>query len=218
MNGIGIGIFLVIVLAGMAVLSFARGPWMDELVRLTQHKKKMQRKYHENEDEVNIFLTDQHTDFLSKKLALAGLQARYEEMRMRLIVVAVLTAVGFGVLAAFYMPEMTVPAFIAGLFFGVGGFIAYIGFLAKQRQAKIVEQLPQALETMVSALRAGSPIIEVFKVLADTASDPLRSEFKRASFHCNLVNHLEKQCMKCQPESIRLTLNCFRKRYLLARK
>ncbi len=35
------------------------------------------------------------------------------------------------------------------------------------------------LETMVSSLRAGSPVMEVFKVLAETAPDPIRAEFKR---------------------------------------
>jgi tight adherence protein B len=43
----------------------------------------------------------------------------------------------------------------------------------------MTEQLPQVLETMVSSLRAGSPVMEVFKVLAETAPDPIRSEFKR---------------------------------------
>jgi tight adherence protein B len=31
----------------------------------------------------------------------------------------------------------------------------------------------------VSSLRAGSPVMEVFKVLAETAVDPIRGEFKR---------------------------------------
>ena len=43
-----------------------------------------------------------------------------------------------------------------------------------------MEQLPQVLETMVSSLRAGSPVIEVWKVLAETGVDPIKSEFKRA--------------------------------------
>ena len=43
----------------------------------------------------------------------------------------------------------------------------------------MTEQLPQILETMVSALRAGSPVMEVFKVISETGPEPIKNEFKR---------------------------------------
>ncbi len=62
---------------------------------------------------------------------------------------------------------------------GAGGFVAYLKQIAKRRQAKMTEQLPQILETMASSLRAGSPVMECFRTLAETAPDPIRVEFKR---------------------------------------
>ncbi len=148
------------------------------MLRLNQHRKKMKLKYHDQED-VNIFLTTRHENYLAQKLAQAGLEAKYNEMKVQWIVTSLITGVVLAGLALFYVPELNVIAFVAGLFLGAGGFIAYIGQLATKRQSKIMEQLPQTLETMVSALRAGSPVIEVFKVLAETGTDPIRSEFKR---------------------------------------
>jgi tight adherence protein B len=178
MDSIFIWVFLVVVLLGIITLKFVRGPWADEMLRLNQHRKKMQKKYHE-EEEVNIFLAQQKTNYLAQKLAQAGLEAKYEQMKIRWIVSSLMGGVICCILACIYLPELNVIGFFAGLFVGAGGFITYIGHMAKTRQSKIMEQLPQTLETMVSSLRAGSPVIEVFKVLAETGTDPIRSEFKR---------------------------------------
>ena len=178
METITFSIFVVILLAGVVVVRYVRGPWSEEMVRLNQHRKKMKAKYHD-EEEVNIFLTTQHSNYLAQKLVQAGLEAKYEQMKIRWIVTSLVTAVIFFGVSSYYLPEMNIIAFIFGGLFGAGGFVGYIGFLAKHRQSKIMEQLPQTLETMVSSLRAGSPVIEVFKTLADTGADPIRSEFKR---------------------------------------
>ncbi len=177
MEMIGALIFFLIILAGGAVLIFMRKPWGEELIRLDKHKKKMRAKYHEDE-EVNIFLT-KRTNFLAQKLAQAGLEAKYDQMKVQWGVTTVIGGFAGAGLALLALPELMVIGFIAGLIVGAGGFVAYIGFLAKQRQTRIMEQLPQILETMVSSLRAGSPVIEVWKVLAETAVDPIKSEFKR---------------------------------------
>ncbi len=177
MEFIGILTFVLILLALGTAVIFSRRAWGEELIRLDKHKKKMKLKYHEDE-EVNIFLT-QRTNYLAQKLAQAGLEAKYEQMKVQWgVTTAIAGCLGAGI--AFYaMPELLVPGAIVGSIAGAGGFVSYIGFLAKQRQAKIMEQLPQVLETMVSTLRAGSPVIEVWKVLAETGVDPIRSEFKR---------------------------------------
>jgi tight adherence protein B len=177
MEFIGVLIFVFILLAGGTAIIFARRPWGEELIRLDKHKRKMRSKYHE-EEEVNIFLT-QRTNYLAQKLAQAGLEAKYEQMKVQWAITTVVGGfVGAGILLA-TMPELIPIGFIFGLVGGAAGFVGYIGFLAKQRQQKIMEQLPQVLETMVSTLRAGSPVIEVWKVLAETGVDPIRSEFKR---------------------------------------
>lgn len=178
MEFLGVLTFFLIFLAGIAALVFARKPWGEELIRLDKHKKKMRLKYHE-EEEVNIFLA-QRTNYLAQKLAHAGLEAKYDQMKIQWIVTTIVGGFVGAALLFFSMPELMVLGFIFGLIGGAGGFVGYIGFLAKQRQAKIMEQLPQVLETMVSSLRAGSPVIEVWKVLAETGVDPIKSEFKRA--------------------------------------
>jgi tight adherence protein B len=158
-------------------MAASRGQWADELSRLNKQQRRLLERNNE-EEQVNIFLT-QRQDFLAKQLALAGLESKYEQMRMQWIVTSCVTAVVLSGLAYTQIPELWPLGLILGIPLGAGGFVAYIGNLAKRRQAKMTEQLPQTLETMVSSLRAGSPVMEVFKVLAETASDPIRAEFKR---------------------------------------
>jgi tight adherence protein B len=158
-------------------MAASRGHWSDELSRLGKHQRRMLEKNNEDE-QVNIFLT-QRDDYLSRMLALSGLEAKYDQMKMQWIVTSIVTGVVFAGIAYFEVPDLWVLGLILGVPIGAGGFVAYVGQLAKKRQAKMTEQLPQVLETMVSSLRAGSPVMEVFKVLAETASDPIRAEFKR---------------------------------------
>jgi len=77
-------------------------------------------------------------------------------------------------------PELSILGLILGFPIGGAGYIIYLQQLAKRRQQKLTEQLPQILESMVSSLKAGSPVLETFRVLAETAPEPIRSEFKRA--------------------------------------
>jgi tight adherence protein B len=173
----GIFIFSAVLICGLLLMSASRGHWSDELSRLGKHQRRMLEKNNEDE-QVNIFLT-QRDDYLSRMLALAGLEAKYDQMKMQWIVTSIVTGLVFAVIAYFEIPDLWVLGLILGVPIGAGGFVAYVGQLAKKRQARMTEQLPQVLETMVSSLRAGSPVMEVFKVLADTANDPIRAEFKR---------------------------------------
>ncbi len=129
--------------------------------------------------EIDIFLK-QRTDYLSRILSQAGLESKYDEIKMQWIVTSIASWRCLAIIAVVSgLPEMSIPAFILGVPLGMGGYIQYLGFVAKQRQDKMTAQLPQVLETMVSALRAGSPVMEVFKVLSEVAPDPIRAEFKR---------------------------------------
>ena len=155
-----------------------RSQWSDELSRLGKHQRRMNEKTNEAE-EVNIFLT-QREGYLARVLAQAGLESKYDQMRVSWICSAVGGGLVFAVLCMIAgIAELMVVGFIVGLLVGAGGFVFYLNQVAKRRQAKMTEQLPQSLETMVSSLRAGSPIMEAFKVLAETAPDPIKAEFKR---------------------------------------
>lgn len=80
----------------------------------------------------------------------------------------------------FNCPALAPCALIFGPGLGSFGFVQYVKFKGNQRQKQLTAQLPQVLESMVSTLKAGSPVVECFKLLSETAPEPIRSEFKRA--------------------------------------
>ena len=175
-------IFSSIIVIGLLAMVLLRRDSVDQLARLTKQSRRMAEKMRDNADPESIFV-DQKTDYLSTLLARAGLEAQYDKMRMQWLY----SAIGAGALGALGfilngLPEMSPIGFFLGVPMGAAGFVFYIGEIAKKRQAKMTEQLPQILETMVSALRAGSPVMEVFKVISDTGPDPIKSEFKRGLF------------------------------------
>jgi len=172
-------IFSSIIVIGLLAMVLLRRDSVDQLARLTKQSRRMAEKMRDKADPESIFV-DQKTDYLSTLLARAGLEAQYDKMRMQWLY----ASIGAGALGALGfilngLPEMSPIGFFLGLPLGAAGFVFYIGEIAKKRQAKMTEQLPQILETMVSALRAGSPVMEVFKVISDTGPDPIKSEFKR---------------------------------------
>ncbi len=175
---VAIIVFVGCLSIGLMIFAATRAQWSDELTRLNKHTKRMQEKISGDQSEVNIFLT-QRQGYLARTLAQAGLEAKYEQMKMSWMCCAIAGGMLGGIGAFMGMPELTIVGVIGGLLIGAGGFVIYLQQLAKGRQAKMTEQLPQALETMVSSLRAGSPVMEAFKVLSETSPDPIRAEFKR---------------------------------------
>lgn len=169
----------VVLLLGLWVMSLVRKGHTVELERLSKHKRRLQEKK-PLEGEADDVFAQQRDDYLARILSQAGLEAKYDQMRMNWFVSAVGGAVLLAIGSMFVAPEMVPVAVILGLPAGAAGFVAYLRFLANQRQKKLTEQLPQVLENMVSALKAGSPVMETFKVLAETSPLPMRSEFKRA--------------------------------------
>ncbi len=177
---IGALVLLVVLMAGLMVYAYTRREHEAERYRLSKH----QRKLLENEplstqDGANIFL-EQQQDYLGQILALAGLEARYREMRTQWIMWGVGGAVVLGAGALTVGPEFAIVGAIFGAAAGAVGFVQFLKLKVSQRQKKLTEQLPPVLETMVSSLKSGSPILEVFKTLSETAPEPIRGEFKRA--------------------------------------
>lgn len=175
---VGAIVFVFVLLAGLIVMAATRSQWADELSRLGKHQRKMLEKNQESV-EIDIFLK-QRTGYLSRLLSQAGLESKYDQIKTQWIVASLAGGGVFALIAVLCgLPEAAIPAFIVGVPIGMGCFVQYLGFLAKQRQDRMTAQLPQVLETMVSALRAGSPVMEVFKVLSEVAPEPIRAEFKR---------------------------------------
>ncbi|QBY02742.1 pilus assembly protein TadB [Rhodophyticola sp. CCM32] len=59
---------------------------------------------------------------------------------------------------------------------GVGGVFYWVNSKAKKRIAMIEEQLPDAVELMVRALRVGHPFVSAINTVAKEVADPLGSE------------------------------------------
>src|SRR4030095_1562533 len=171
-------IFTVVLAAGLMIIAATRAQHMDELSRLSKHARKMAEK--KPLDDIESIFKTQRDDYLSRLLAQAGLEARYDSMKTQWVCVAIATGIGLMALSWASAPELCILGLILGFPIGGAGFIMYLQHLAKARQAKLTEQLPQILESMVSSWRAGSPVLETFGVLAETAPEPIRSEFKRA--------------------------------------
>jgi tight adherence protein B len=180
-------ILLATILGGYAFIGvlgylfiLSRKHHTEELSRLDKHRKRMEEKeaakVHVSED---IFLRER-SDFLGQLLSQAGLESQYEKMRMNWIVSAIATPIVLGAVCAVFQPVLLPFAIFFGPGLGAFGFVQYIKFLIKNRQRRLTAQLPAVLETMVSSLKSGSPVVECFKVLAETAPDPIRGEFKRS--------------------------------------
>jgi len=171
-------IFTVVLVAGLMLIAATRAQHMDELSRLSKHARKMAEK--KPLDEMESIFKVERDDYLSRLLSQAGLEAKYDAMKTQWVCVAIGAGIGLMALCWASAPELSILGLILGFPIGAAGYIIYLQQLAKRRQQKLTEQLPQILESMVSSLKAGSPVLETFRVLAETAPEPIRSEFKRA--------------------------------------
>jgi tight adherence protein B len=59
-----------------------------------------------------------------------------------------------------------------------GGPIFYVLYKRKQRFSKFEQELPEALDLMVSALRAGHSLVSALGLVAHEAPDPIGAEFR----------------------------------------
>lgn len=170
-----------LLIAGFLVFAWltGRAPHTEQLTRLDKQKKRFDAREAAKPESVDIFKNEKD-DFLGRLLSQAGLEAQYDKMKMNWIMAAIGTVVGLFALCAWQAPVLAPFAIIMGPAIGSFGFIQYVKWQAKQRQKKLTTQLPQVLETMVSTLKAGSPVVECFKLLSETSPEPIRAEFKRA--------------------------------------
>jgi tight adherence protein B len=99
-------------------------------------------------------------------------------------------ALGLGITVVLPFVRVPLAAAPAGL---VIGFIPFIALFMKRKRrlAKFGSQLPEALELIGRALRAGHSLASGFKLVADEMNDPIATEFERSYEAQNLGVTLE---------------------------
>ncbi|MBR0756166.1 type II secretion system F family protein [Bradyrhizobium jicamae] len=109
---------------------------------------------------------------LYMKISQAGLS--WSEQKFW-IISGVLGLGGFGV--AFIIGGGLLGALGIGFAAGLGLPRWLLGFLKKRREKAFLKALPDAVDVIVRGIKAGLPLFESIKVVAQDAPEPLRSEF-----------------------------------------
>jgi tight adherence protein B len=84
------------------------------------------------------------------------------------------TIVGLVLLLAIQSPAIACIAFVLG---AMGPYL-YVRWRKKRRLLKLETQLPDAIDLIARAVRAGHPLSEGLRMVAEEAPDPLASEFR----------------------------------------
>ncbi|HZD53169.1 MAG TPA: secretion system protein, partial [Woeseiaceae bacterium] len=76
----------------------------------------------------------------------------------------------------------------------IGGYLPFmvISRMRARRMARIEEQIPEAVDTMTRALRAGHPFNATLKMIADDLDDPIAGEFGLTFGDINYGNDLRR--------------------------
>ncbi len=110
---------------------------------------------------------------LSKRIERAGLSWSVRSFVIFSAASACVFAL-FGVIM--FAPLMALPVL---LFIGGFGFPRWVlGFLAKRRQNKFLNEFPNAVDIIVRGIKAGLPLNDCLRMIASEAEEPVRSEFK----------------------------------------
>jgi len=123
---------------------------------------------------------------LAEKIEQAG--KKYLAYRVTLL------AVALGVVSAvivWVVLRMTIAPII------VGPIAAYLPFLVishqrAKRMARIEEQIPEAIDTMTRALKAGHPFNATLRMIADDLDDPIAGEFDLTFGDINYGNDIRR--------------------------
>jgi tight adherence protein B len=128
-------------------------------------------------------------------------------------------SIGMGVGAMLLLPLLRVPMALAPLGLSLG-FIPFLVlfFKRKQRLAAFAKQLPEALELISRALRAGHSLASGFKLVADEMGAPISIEFERCYEAQNLGVPLEEAIEEMTNRVPNLDLRFFATAVILQRQ
>lgn len=125
-------------------------------------------------------------DDLQVKLERAGLSLRASEF----VFIHVCSVVGVGLLAAlaagnWLIAALTVPVLTAAP-------LMVLAYLKAKREARFHDQLPDTLDLIAGALKAGYSLLQALDITAQETSPPISTEFKRVLAETRLGLSLEQ--------------------------
>jgi|RhiMethySRZTD1v2_1073278.scaffolds.fasta_scaffold412419_2 tight adherence protein B len=131
----------------------------------------------------------------------------------------IVISVGLALGTVFILPLARVPMALAplGVLTGVLPF-TFLFFKRKRRLAQFAKQLPEALELISRALRAGHSLASGFKLVADEMGSPISTEFERCYESQNLGVPLEEAIEQMTDRVPNLDLRFFATAVILQRQ
>jgi tight adherence protein B len=124
-----------------------------------------------------------------------------------------------GVAGMIVLPLARAPLYLAPLGLALAGLpLAGLMFKRKQRLASFAKQLPEALELISRALRAGHSLASGFKLVADEMDAPISREFERCYEAQNLGIPLDEAIEEMTERVPNLDLRFFATAVVLQRQ
>ncbi|HEX5105816.1 MAG TPA: type II secretion system F family protein [Pirellulaceae bacterium] len=131
----------------------------------------------------------------------------------------IIISVGLAVGTTFVLPLARIPLALApvGVLAGIIPF-AYLYLKRKRRLGRFAKQLPESLELISRALRAGHSLASGFKLVADEQDYPINVEFERCYESQNLGVPLEEAIEQMTERVPNLDLRFFATAVILQRQ
>lgn len=132
---------------------------------------------------------------LERLPAMEALGAKIEQAGRKYLAyrVVLLSAVLAAVCAviAWTVTRMTIAPVVAG---AIGAYLPFmaISHLRGKRMSRIEEQIPDAIDTMARALKAGHPFNATLRMVAEDLDDPIAGEFELTFGDINYGNDLRR--------------------------
>ena len=84
----------------------------------------------------------------------------------------------FAFAAVFVFSGALLPALAAGFSAGAGLPLWILSYLKNTREKKFLDTFPDAVDVIVRGIKAGLPLADSLKMIANDAQEPIKSEFK----------------------------------------
>jgi tight adherence protein B len=111
-------------------------------------------------------------------LELRLMQAGLDWSKQKYIVASVIGGLMLGVVVFILSGNLLLAP--AALAIGGAGLPAWmLAFLRKRRIAKFINEFPNAMDVIVRGIKAGLPLGDCIKIIANEAAEPVRTEFRR---------------------------------------